>query len=96
MLSISLFLELGGKIGALLAGILLSIAWATDGLDGFTACRLVQTTLDGSLFNLISDRLLMITRVIASVAEGFWSSKVILMPFNPYPFLVMVIAGILQ
>ncbi len=38
-LSIALLLGLGGKTDALLAGILLSIAWATDGLDGFIARR---------------------------------------------------------
>lgn len=92
-LSIALVLGLGGKTDALLAGILLSIAWATDGLDGFIARRLGQTTLGGALFDLIADRVLMTTIVILSVAGGLWSRTATLMPFNPYPFAVIVIAG---
>jgi len=92
-LSIALLLGLGGKTDALLAGILLSIAWATDGLDGFIARRLGQTTLGGALFDLIADRVLMTTTVVLSVAGGLWSRTATLMPFNPYPFAVIVIAG---
>jgi len=92
-LSIALLLGLGGKTDALLAGILLSIAWATDGLDGFIARRLGQTTLGGALFDLIADRVLMTTTVILSITGGLWSRTATLMPFNPYPFAVIVIAG---
>ena len=92
-LSIALLLGLGGKTDSLLAGILLSIAWATDGLDGFIARRLGQTTLGGALFDLIADRVLMTTTVILSITGGLWSRTATLIPFNPYPFAVIVIAG---
>ncbi len=49
----------GGAGGVLLAGILLSIAWATDGMDGFLARRLGQSSLAGALFGLVADWVLM-------------------------------------
>jgi len=83
----------GGAAGIRLAGILLIIAWATDGLDGFLARRLGQSTLAGALFDMVADRLLMTPILILSIAGGLWWRTAGLMPFNPYPYAVMVIAA---
>ena len=86
-----LLIQGGGEI--LLAGILLVVAWATDALDGFLARRLGQSTLAGALFDLVADRLLMTPILILSIAEGFWQRTSSLMPFNPYPYAVIVVAA---
>jgi len=62
----------GEAAGIMTAGILLIVAWATDGLDGFLARRLGQATLAGALFDLVADRLLMTPILILSIAEGLW------------------------
>ena len=83
----------GGTTETLLAGILLSIAWVTDGLDGFIARKLGQSTLGGALFDLIADRVLMAPIVIFSVLNGLWWRTAGFMPLNPYPYAVVVVAG---
>jgi len=83
----------GENAEILLAGILLVVAWATDGLDGFLARRLGQSTLAGALFDLVADRLLMTPILILSIAEGLWRRTSSLMPFNPYPYAAIVIAA---
>ena len=83
----------GGRAEILSAGILLVVAWATDGLDGFLARKMGQSTLAGALFDLVADRLLMTPILILSIAEGFWWRTSSLMPFNPYPYAVLVIAA---
>lgn len=77
----------------LLAGILLVLAWATDGLDGFLARKLGQTSLGGGLFDLVADRMLMTPALIVAIANGLWARTAGLMPFNPYPYTIVVIAG---
>ncbi|HEX76335.1 MAG TPA: CDP-alcohol phosphatidyltransferase family protein, partial [Dehalococcoidia bacterium] len=57
----------------LLAGILLIIGWATDGLDGLLARRMGQSTLAGALFDLVADRMLMTPTLILAIAGGLWS-----------------------
>ena len=91
--SIAWLLCQGGTAEILLAGILLIVAWATDGLDGLLARRLGQSSLGGALFDLVADRVLMTPTLILSIAGGLWSRMAILMPFNPYPYAVIVIAG---
>lgn len=87
------FLIQGGSAEILLAGILLSIAWATDGLDGYFARRLGQSTSAGALFDIIADRVLMTPTLILGISSGLWSRTAMLMPFNPYPYAVIVIAA---
>ena len=82
-----------GTEGAILAGVLLIVAWATDGLDGFLARRLGQETVEGALFDLTADRLLMTPILVLSIIKGFWWRTSNLMPFNPYPYAVIVIAA---
>jgi len=79
--------------GILWAGILLVIAWITDGLDGFLARRLEQSTLAGALFDLVADRVVMTPTLILSIGVGVWQRTASLMPFNPYPYVVIVIAA---
>jgi len=86
-------LSRGGTAETLLAGTLLSIAWVTDGLDGFIARKLGQSTLGGALFDLIADRFLMAPVVIFSVLNGLWWRTAGFMPLNPYPYAVVVVAG---
>jgi len=78
--------------GVLWAGVLLVVAWITDGLDGFLARRLGQSTLAGALFDLIADRMIMTPILIVSIIGGFWQ-RAGLMLFNPYPYAVIVIAA---
>jgi len=82
-----------GTEGVILMGILLVVAWATDGLDGLLARRLGQSTLAGALFDIVTDRILMTSVLLLSIANGLWSRTAGLMPFNPYPYAVLVVAA---
>ncbi|MFC1909988.1 CDP-alcohol phosphatidyltransferase family protein [Chloroflexota bacterium] len=90
---IAVLLIRGGLTGIIWAGILLVIAWATDGLDGLLARRLGQSTLGGSLLDLFADRMITTPTLILSIAGGLWQRTNSLMPFNPYPYAVIVIAA---
>ena len=79
--------------GIMWVGILLVVAWATDGLDGFLARRLGQSTLAGALLDLVADRMIMTPTLILSIAGGLWQRTASLMPFNPYPYAAIVIAA---
>ncbi len=79
--------------GIIWAGILLLIAWGTDGLDGFLARKLRQSTLFGSLFDLVADRCIMTPALIITIIGGYWQRTAGLMPFNPYPYAVVVFAA---
>ena len=82
-----------GTEEVILMGILLVVAWATDGLDGLLARRLGQSTLAGALFDIVADRILMTSVLLLSIASGLWSRTAELMPFNPYPYAVLVVAA---
>ena len=75
------------------AGALIVVAAATDGLDGLLARRLGQSSLGGSLFDLVSDQLLFMPSLIIATAVGLFSKADGLMPFNPYPYVVFALAG---
>ena len=81
----------GGEF--LLAGILLVIAASTDGLDGLLARRLGQSSLGGALFDLLADQILLMPSLVLAIAAGLFSRTDGLMPFNPYPYAVLVLAG---
>jgi len=82
-----------GAEEVILVGILLVAAWATDALDGLLARRLGQSTLAGALFDIVADRILMTSVLLLSIACGLWSRTAGLMPFNPYPYAVLVVAA---
>ncbi len=85
----------GGSTEILIAGILLIVAGITDGIDGFLARRLGQSTLGGSLFDLVTDQLLIMPALILSIRAGLFAKADGLMPFNPYPYAVVsLIAGV--
>ena len=75
------------------AGALIVVAAATDGLDGLLARRLGQSSLGGSLFDLVADQLLFMPSLILATAAGLFSKADGLMPFNPYPYVVFALAG---
>ncbi|MBM4445806.1 MAG: CDP-alcohol phosphatidyltransferase family protein [Chloroflexi bacterium] len=77
----------------LAAGILILIAAATDGLDGLLARRLGQSSLGGSLFDLVADEILFMPSLILAIAAGLFSRADSLMPLNPYPYAVLALAG---
>jgi phosphatidylglycerophosphate synthase len=83
----------GGATEILLAGVLLIAGWVSDGLDGLLARRMGQSTLAGALFDLIADRVLMTPTLILAIAGGLWLRTAGLMPFNPYPYAITVVAA---
>jgi len=90
---IASLLYLGSEAQILAAGILLVIAASTDWLDGFLARKLGQTSLGGSLLDLVSDQILFMPSLILAIANGLFSRADSLMPFNPYPYAVATLAG---
>jgi phosphatidylglycerophosphate synthase len=77
----------------LAAGILIVIAAATDGLDGLLARRLGQSSLGGSIFDMVADQLLFMPSLILAIIAGLFSRADGMMPFNPYPYAVLALAG---
>jgi len=77
----------------LTAGILILVAASTDGLDGILARRLGQSSLGGSLFDLVADEIFFMTSLILAISAGLFSRADSLMPLNPYPYAVLALAG---
>ena len=83
----------GSKSEIMAAGVLLIIAASTDWLDGFLARRLGQSSLVGSLFDLVADEILFMPTLILAIAGGLFSRADALMPWNPYPYAIPALAG---
>jgi len=77
----------------LAAGILILVAASTDWLDGFLARRLGQSSLGGSLFDLVADEVFFMPSLILAIVAGVFSKTDSLMPWNPYPYAVLALAG---
>ena len=77
----------------IVTGIVVIIAAATDGLDGFAARKLGQSSEGGILFDLIADQILFIPNIIIALASGLFSRADNFMFFNPYPFAIVVLAA---
>jgi len=77
----------------LVAGILIVVAAATDGLDGFLARRLGQSSLGGSIFDMVADEILFMPSLIIAIIVGLFAKADHLMPFNPYPYAILALAG---
>jgi phosphatidylglycerophosphate synthase len=86
-------LAAGGHNGYLAAGILLVVASLTDTLDGQMARRLGQSTLFGSLFDMIADQLLFMPAVILAVWDGLFDKTGSYMPLNPYLYAGSALLG---
>jgi phosphatidylglycerophosphate synthase len=89
----AVFLITGNDPLRISGGIILIVAWATDWLDGFLARRLSQTSVFGAVLDLIADRILMDSISIITIVQGYWQRTQGLMPFTPYPYLVIVWAA---
>ena len=90
---IACLLILGSKSEILAAGIILIIAAITDFFDGFLARRLGQSSLFGSLFDIVADQCLFMPSLILAIAAGRFARTDGLMPFNPYPYAIPALAG---
>jgi len=77
----------------LAAGILILVAASTDWMDGFLARRLGQSSLGGSLFDLVADEVFFMPSLILAIVAGVFSKTDSLMPWNPYPYAVLALAG---
>jgi phosphatidylglycerophosphate synthase len=77
----------------LAAGIIIVIAACTDGLDGLSARRLKQSSLVGSIFDMVADQLLFMPCLILAIIAGVFSRADGMMPFNPYPYAIPALAG---
>jgi phosphatidylglycerophosphate synthase len=84
-------LLIGNSLSILIAGILLTLGWITDGLDGWVARKTGQSTLFGALFDLFADRILMTPALIILVFGGHWHYGSSLIPFSPFPYLIVVV-----
>ena len=83
----------GTSSSILVAGILLIIAAITDFFDGFLARKLNQTSLLGSIFDILADQLLFMPTLILAIVAGLFARTDGLMPLNPYLYAVPALAG---
>jgi len=90
---IAVLLYRGTESSIFLAGILLVIASLTDWLDGFLARRLGQTSVVGSILDVVADEILFMPTLILAIAVGLFARTAALMPLNPYPYAVPALAG---
>jgi phosphatidylglycerophosphate synthase len=75
------------------AGILIVVAACTDGIDGLMARRLGQSSLFGSIFDMVADQLLFMPSLILATTAGLFSRVDGMMPLNPYPYVLLALAG---
>jgi CDP-diacylglycerol--glycerol-3-phosphate 3-phosphatidyltransferase len=90
---IACLLVLGSKTQILAAGLILIVASITDFFDGFLARRLGQSSLLGSLFDVVADEILFMPSLILAIAAGLFARTNGLMPLNPYLYAVPALAG---
>lgn len=83
----------GQRTASTAAGILLIPAWATDYFDGYLARRLKVFSEAGGLFDLTADRMLMMSILIITLIQGYWTRTAGLMLFNPYLYAVPVLTA---
>ena len=86
-------LAIGNQSQFTLAGILLIIAALTDWADGFVARRLGQTSLVGSLYDMLADELLFIPNLILAIIDGRFARTASLVVWNPYLYAVPALLG---
>jgi phosphatidylglycerophosphate synthase len=86
-------LAIGNESQFIIAGILLIVAALTDWADGFLARRLHQTSLVGSLFDMLADQFLFIPNLILAVVDGRFARTASLVVWNPYLYAVPALLG---
>jgi phosphatidylglycerophosphate synthase len=91
--AVACLLSLGTKTEILIAGILLIVAASTDFFDGFLARRLGQTSLFGSLFDIVADQILFMPSLILSITSGLFHRVDGLFILNPYLYAVPALTG---
>jgi phosphatidylglycerophosphate synthase len=90
---ITCLLALGTKTEILVAGILLIVAASTDFFDGYLARRLGQTSLFGSLFDIVADQVLFMPALILAVSTGLFDRVDGMVLLNPYLYAVPALLG---
>ena len=86
-------LALGGKGQILTAGILLIVAAVTDFLDGNLARRLKQTSLFGSLYDIVADEILFMPTLILAIVAGRFTRTDGMVWLNPYLYAIPALLG---
>jgi phosphatidylglycerophosphate synthase len=90
---IIVLLALGTETQILISGVMLIFAATTDFFDGFLARKLGQTSLFGSLFDVVADELLFIPCLILAVIDGRFAGTAGLFPWTPYLYAIPALAG---
>jgi phosphatidylglycerophosphate synthase len=95
MLSIAVIclLAIGNESLFVTAGILLIVAALTDWADGFLARRLHQTSLVGSLYDMLADQFLFIPNLILAIIDGRFDRTASMVFWNPYLYAVPALLG---
>ncbi len=92
-ITIITLLALGNDTQILTAGILLVIGAVTDYFDGFMSRRLKQSSLFGSLYDIVADEILFVPTLIISIIGGLFKRAHGYMPLNPYLYAVPALCG---
>ena len=75
------------------AGILLIFAAVTDFLDGNLARRMKQSSLFGSLFDIVADEILFMPTLILAITSGLFKRTADFVWWNPYLYAVPALVG---
>jgi phosphatidylglycerophosphate synthase len=86
-------LALGNSTQVLVAGIILAVAAITDFLDGNLARKLNQTSLFGSLYDIVADEILFMPTLIVAVISGLFDRTSGMVWLNPYLYAVPALLG---
>jgi phosphatidylglycerophosphate synthase len=86
-------LAIGNESQFIIAGVLLIVAALTDWADGFLARRLHQTSLVGSLYDMLADQFLFIPNLILAIIDGRFARTASLVIWNPYLYAVPALLG---
>ncbi len=92
-IAIACLLSFNSKTLTLTAGILLIAAASTDFFDGFLARRLGQTSLFGSLYDIVADQCLFMPALILAMTNGLFDRVNGIFVLNPYLYAVPALTG---
>jgi len=90
---VACLLALGTTTTTLIAGIILILAAATDFFDGFFARRLGQSSLFGSLYDIVADQILFMPALIMAMTQGLFNRADGMFILNPYLYVVPALTG---